>query len=99
MASLGHSELKRSLSGLLMLCFNTLRAKQNAKYFAGSISNVISWIKIVIILFYSYLYLFLIDNLELVQVMAWCQTGDKPSPEPMRTKYFEVIWGQEATMS
>ena len=27
-----------------------------------------------------------IDNmLALVQVMAWCQTGDKPSSEPMTT--------------
>ena len=27
-----------------------------------------------------------IDNIPaLVQVMAWCQTGDKPLPEPMLT--------------
>ena len=27
---------------------------------------------------------------ELVQVMAWCQTGDKPLPEPMLTQFTDA---------
>ena len=26
----------------------------------------------------------------LVQVMAWCQTGDKPLPEPMFTQFIDA---------
>ena len=29
----------------------------------------------------------------LVQVMAWCRTGDKPLPEPMLTKYTDAYMG------
>ena len=32
-----------------------------------------------------------IDNKPaLVQVMAWCQTGDKPLPEPMMTQFIDT---------
>ena len=32
-----------------------------------------------------------IDNKSaLVQVMAWCQTGDKPLPEPMMTQFIDA---------
>ena len=32
-----------------------------------------------------------IDNKSaLVQVMAWCRTGDKPLPEPMLTKFTDA---------
>ena len=32
-----------------------------------------------------------IDNRPaLVQVMAWCRTGDKPLPEPMMTQFIET---------
>ena len=33
-----------------------------------------------------------IDNKSaLVQLMAWCQTGDKPLAEPMMTLYYDTI--------
>ena len=33
-----------------------------------------------------------IDNKSaLVQVMAWCQTGNKPLPEPMMTQYTDTF--------
>ena len=37
-----------------------------------------------------------IDNkLALVQVMAWCWTGDKPLPEPMLTQFTDMyMWHQ-----
>ena len=28
----------------------------------------------------------------LVQTMAWCQTGDKPSSEQMLHKFYDIIW-------
>ena len=32
-----------------------------------------------------------IDNKPaLVQVIAWCQTGDKPFPEPLMTKFTDA---------
>ena len=32
-----------------------------------------------------------IDNKPaLVQVMAWCQTGEKPLPEPMMTQFIDA---------
>ena len=32
-----------------------------------------------------------IDNkVALVQVMAWCRTGDKPLPEPMLTQFSDA---------
>ena len=36
----------------------------------------------------------LIDNKSaLVQVMAWCQTGNKPLPEPMLTQFTDAyMW-------
>ena len=30
------------------------------------------------------------DKSALVQVMAWRQTGDKPSPEPMMTQFTDA---------
>ena len=33
----------------------------------------------------------LIDNKPvLVQLMAWCRTGDKPLPEPMMTQFTDI---------
>ena len=35
-----------------------------------------------------------IDKPALLQVMAWCRTGDKPLPEPMVTQFTDAyIWG------
>ena len=35
----------------------------------------------------------------LVQVMTWCQTGDKPLPEPMLTQFIDVYMGHQGEMS
>ena len=37
------------------------------------------------------------NNLALVQVMAWCRTGDKPLPEAMMTQFIDAYmqhWGE-----
>ena len=34
----------------------------------------------------------LIDMSALVQIMSWGQTGDRPLPEPMMTKFYDVMW-------
>ena len=37
-----------------------------------------------------------IDNKPaLIQVMAWCQTGNKPLPEPMLTQYIDAFMRQK----
>ena len=35
----------------------------------------------------------------LVQVMAWCGTGDKPLPEPMLTQFTDAYMGHQEEMS
>ena len=32
------------------------------------------------------------DKSQLVQVMAWRWTGNKPFPEPMTTKFYDTLW-------
>ena len=42
----------------------------------------------------------LIDNKQaLIQVMAWCLTGDKPLPEPMLTQFTDAYMRHSASMS
>ena len=70
---------------------NTLRQRQNGRHFADAIFRCIFvyekfWILIKISL--EFVPKGPIDNNStLVQVMAWRQTGDKPLPEPMMTKF------------
>ena len=41
-----------------------------------------------------------IDNKPaLVQVMAWCRTGDKPLPEPMLTQFSDAYRRHQGKMS
>ena len=41
-----------------------------------------------------------IDNKPaLVQVMAWCQTGDKPLTEPMITQFIDAYMRHQGKMS
>ena len=34
----------------------------------------------------------------LVQIMAWCRSGDKPLSEPMMVKFIDVYMRQSASM-
>ena len=41
-----------------------------------------------------------IDNKSaLVPVMAWCQTGDKPLPTSVLTKFHDTMWHHQTSMS
>ena len=39
------------------------------------------------------------NNSTLVQVMAWCRTGNKPLPEPMLTNISHTIWHRQLIAS
>ena len=66
---------------------NTLRPRQNGRYFADDIFkciflNEIAWISLKISL--KFVPMVRIYNIPaLVQIMAWCRPGDKPLSEPM----------------
>ena len=70
-----------------MLSFNTLRPRQNGRYFADDIFKCIflnenAWISLNISL--KFVPKVRIDNIPaLVQIMAWRRSGTKPLSEPM----------------
>ena len=70
-----------------LLCVNTLRPRQNGRYFADDIFKCIflnenEWISVKISL--KFVPKVRIDNIPaLVQIMAWRRPGDKPLSEPM----------------
>ena len=39
------------------------------------------------------------NNPVLVQVTAWCRTGDKPLPEPMVTRFTDAYMRHSASVS
>ena len=73
--------------GAYRLGLNTLRPRQNGRHFPDDIFNYIFlneniWISIKISLKFVPKGLF--DNIPaLVEIMAWCRSGDKPLSEPM----------------
>ena len=78
--------------------FNTLRPEQNGHHVADNISSAFFYSKL------QYLdsnfiavcsHLGLIDNaLALVQVMAWCPSGNKPLSDPMLTQLTHICINQ-----
>ena len=79
--------------------FNSSSPIQNGRHFADSIFRCIFVNEKFYILSKISLKFVLkgpIDNKPaLVQVMAWCQTGDKPLPEPMLTQYIDAFMRQK----
>ena len=81
---------------------NTLRQRQNVCHFAGDIFKCIFlkgnvWILIKISL--KFVPKCPIDKMTaLVQIMAWCQTGDKPLSEPMMTYVFNAYMHHSVSM-
>ena len=71
----------------LILCFNTLRPRQNGRRFPDNIFKYIflnenAWISLKISL--KFVPMFRMNNIPaLVQKMAWRRPGDKPLSEPM----------------
>ena len=69
---------------------NTLRPRQNGRHFAdGIIKCIYVNENHCILLRFSPKF---IDNMPaLVQVMAWCQIGNNPVPEPMMTFFLNLL--------
>ena len=87
-------------------CINTLSARQHGRHFPDDILKCIFlnenvWISIKISL--KFVLKGLINNIPaLVQIMAWCRTGDKPLYEPMLVSLLThicVTWPQWVTKS
>ena len=77
---------------------------QSGCRFADDKSNAFYWRKPPVwFIFHWSLFLrveLLIKNKSLlIEVMAQLQAGDKPFPVPMVTKFYDVIWRHQATMS
>ena len=73
---------------------NTLRLRQNGRHFTDNIFKCISlneniWILIYISL--NFVPKGQINNIpSLVQIMAWCLSGNKPLSEPMMVSYWSI---------
>ena len=92
---LGLNVLSRGLLDTQHLtAWNTPRCEQNGCQFAGGIFICISLNEnycILISISLKFVQGYPTDiNSTLVQVMAWCQTGTKPLPEPMLTNILDV---------
>ena len=76
--------------------FNTLRPEQNGCHFEGNIFKSIFFNEDCCILILISLKLITkcpIDNKSAsIQVMAWCQTGNKPSSVPRLTQIYDGTW-------
>ena len=80
-----------------------LRPRQNRRHFADEVfkSNFLNenvWIPIKFLL--KYVPKGPINNIPaLVQMMAWCWTGDKPLSEPMMTQFSDTYMRHSASVS
>ena len=83
--------------------FNTLRPRQNCRYFADDIFKCIFlnenvWISLKISL--KFIPKGSINNIPaLVQIMAWRRPGDKPLSEPMMVSLIDAYMRHSASMS
>ena len=83
-------------SFILSAMINTLRPRQNGRHFADDIFKCIFlnenvWIQIEISLKFVPKGP-INNNPSLVQIMAWCRSGDKPLSEPMINSLMTHIW-------
>ena len=79
--------LKTSKPQIILILVNTLRPRQDGRHFADDIFTCIFFIENCCILIkFSLKYVRkgpIDNNPELVQIMAWRRSGDKPLSEPM----------------
>ena len=79
---------------------NTLRPRQDGRHFADDTFKHIFLnknVRISIKISLKFVSKGSIDNIPLVQIMAWCQPGDKPLSEPMMIRLLTqicVTWSQ-----
>ena len=82
---------------------NSSPSGQNGRHFAGDIfrcillmKNFVFWLKFHLSLF---LRIQLTINPALVQILAWCQIGDKPWSEPMLIRFTDAHMWYNGEMS
>ena len=68
---------------------NTLRPAKNGAISRTEFSNALFWMKIFVYIFLKFVPK-TDDMAALIQVMAWCQAGEKPSPEPMMAQFADI---------
>ena len=102
--SLGDKELGQIMACcLLEASLNTLRPRQDGRYFPDDIFKCIFlneniWISINVSL--KFVPEGRIDNIPaLVEIMAWRRSGDKPLSEPMMVKFTDAYMRHSASMS
>ena len=78
--------------------FKTSGHVQNGSYFADDIFQFIFLKKIAVFFFLISLRFVPKGLIESALVKAWCQTRNKPLPEPMLTKFYDAIWHHKTTM-
>ena len=80
----------------LHTCINSSPPGQNGCHFADIFNRIFINEKFCILIQISLKFIRkgpIDHNLALVQVMAWCQTGDKPLPEPMLIQFADAyMW-------
>ena len=98
------------LAAIIIFCyrlvvFSHLKHQHETKgppFCETTLSDTFSWQKIVLFPFRFHWSLFCVERIhnksELIQIMAWRQTGDKTSPEKMMTKFYDAIWHHYTTV-
>ena len=77
----------------LLSAFNSSRPRKMATVLQKIFSYVLSWMKM-------YEFWWRVDNIPaLVQIMAWCGTGDKPLFTPMVTLVIDAYMRRSASVS
>ena len=88
---------------LYIVCFNTLRPRQNGRHFADDTFKRIflkETVEISIKISMKFVPKGPINNIPaLVQIMAWRRTGDKPLSEQMMTQLNDAYMPDSASMS
>ena len=91
------------LDELYIICFNTLRPRQNGRHFVDDTFKRIFLkenVEISIKISMKFVPKGPINNIPaLVQIMAWRRTGDKPLSEQMMTQLNDAYMPDSASMS
>ena len=101
--SKGKRKVTLDHKGWITTYLNTLRSRQNGRYFPDDIFECIFLkenVRIPIKILLKFVPKSPINNIPaLVQIMAWRRTGDKPLSEPMMTQLNDAYMRHSAWMS
>ena len=85
------------------LIYQLLSLWKKGRHFADHLLSEIALMKNFVFWFkfhWSFFPKGLVDNkAPLVQVLAWCRTGDKPLPEPIHRRLYAALGGDELTLT